>query len=86
MVHSSKNTKSLPIERIRRRYKREWLLIAVDKEDEATTTPLEGRLLAHSPSRSVVHRASMRYTQYTMLVFSTDKFPPGQVAILQMHA
>lgn len=86
MARLPRKERSLPIERIRRRYKREWLLIVVDKMDEATTTPLEGRLLAHSPSRSVVHRASMRYPGFAMVVFSTDKFLPGQVAAFRLHA
>ena len=72
--------KAMPIERIRRRYKREWLLIAIDEMDEATTTPLTGRLLAHSPHRNDIYRASVRYPKPALVVYSEDTFPPGHVA------
>lgn len=73
--------KLLPIEQIRRRYKREWLLIAVGEMDEATTTPLRGSLLAHSPHRDEVDRASIKYPKPALVVFSEDTFPPGYVAV-----
>ena len=72
--------KGSPIERIRRRYKREWLLIAVEEMDEATTTPLRGRLLAHSPRRDEIDRASITYPKPALVVFSADTFPPGYAA------
>lgn len=72
--------RTLPIEQIRRRYKREWLLIAVDELDEATTTPLRGRLLAHSPHRDDIDRASITYSKPALVVFSEDTFPPGYAA------
>lgn len=74
-----------PIERIRRRYKREWLLIAVDEMDRATTTPLRGHLLAHSPHRDEVDRASIRYPKPALVVFSEDSFPPGYAAAFFLH-
>lgn len=72
--------RSSPIEHIRRRYKREWLLIAVDKMDRATTTPQRGRLLAHSPHRDEIDRASITYPKPALVVFSEDTFPPGYAA------
>ena len=77
--------KSLPIERIRRHYKREWLLIAIDRMDEATTTPLRGRLLAHSPRRYDIDRVSIRYPKPALVVYSEDTFPPGYVAAFVLH-
>lgn len=73
--------KTPSIEQIRRRYKREWLLIAVDEMDRATTTPLRGHLLAHSPHRDEVDRASIKYPRPALVVFSEDTFPLGHIAI-----
>ena len=72
--------RSVSIEQIRRRYKREWLLIALDKMDEATTIPLKGRLLAHSPHRDEIDRTSIKYPKPALVVFSEDTFPPGYAA------
>ena len=77
--------KAVPIEQIRRRYKREWLLIAIDKMDKATTTPERGHLLAHSPHRDNVDRASIRYPKPALVVFSEDTFPPGYAAAFALH-
>ena len=77
--------KSLPIDQIRRRYKREWLLIAVEEMDEETTTPLRGCLLAHSPHRDEIDRASVRYSKPALVVFSEDTFPPGYAAAFGLY-
>ena len=75
----------MPIQSIRRRYRREWLLIAVDEMDETTTTPLRGRLLAHSPHRADIYSESLRRRRPALTVFSDDKFPPGYVAAFLIH-
>ena len=72
--------RSLPIQHIRRRYKDEWLLIAVDEMDEATTTPQRGRLLAHSPHRYDIYARSRRYPRPALIVYSEDDFPKGFAA------
>jgi hypothetical protein len=72
--------RSLPIEHIRRRYDREWLLIAIDEMDEATTTPVRGRLLAHSPHRDQIYARSRRYSNPALIVYSEDDFPKGYAA------
>ena len=70
--------RSESIEKIRKRFHREWLLIAIDKMDEATTTPLTGRLLAHSPHRDEVHRESLRRRGGRLLIDCTpDMLPAG---------
>ncbi|MBI3319424.1 MAG: hypothetical protein HYZ89_02400 [Candidatus Omnitrophica bacterium] len=69
-----------PIEAVRRRYKREWLLIAVDELDESTTTPRRGRLLAHSPHRHDIYQRSRRYPHPALIVYSEDDFPKGVAA------
>ena len=71
---------SQSIEAIRRRYKREWLLIAIDKMDDATTTPVRGRLLSHSPRRHDIYVRSRRYTHPALIVYSEDTFPKGFAA------
>ena len=73
--------KTEPIERLRKRFHREWLLIAVTKMDEATTTPLRGRLLAHSPHLDEIYareRAAAR--GLTLTVYSEDDLPKGYAA------
>jgi len=77
--------KSSPIDQIRRRYRREWLLIVVDTLDPSTTTPLRGRLLAHSPHRDEIDRASITYPKPALVVFSEDTFPPGYAAAFACH-
>ena len=75
--------KTRKIETIKREHHREWLLIAVDKIDEATTTPLAGRLLAHSPHRDEVYRKllSMKKRRWPVFVsYSEDTLPKGFVA------
>ena len=73
------------IEGIRKHFHREWLLIAIDEMDEATTTPLRGRLLAHSPHRDEIDRASIKYPKPALVVFSEDTFPPGYAAAFGLH-
>lgn len=77
--------KSQPIDQIRHRYKREWLFIAVEEIDEATTTPLRGRLLVHSPHRDEIDRASVRYSKPALVVFSEDTFPPDYAAAFGLY-
>ncbi len=68
------------VEAIRKRFRREWLFIAIDKMDRATTTPLRGHLLAHSPHRYEIDRVSIKYSKPALIVFSEDTFPPGYAA------
>ena len=39
-----------------RKYRRQYILVQVHEEDESTTTPLTGKLIAHSPSRDTVYK------------------------------
>lgn len=70
------------IEGIKRRYHREWLLIAVDEMDEATTIPLKGRLLTHSPHRDEVYRKlrSLQPRRDILVEYSEDSLPKGYAA------
>lgn len=74
-----------PIDRIRQRFHREWLLIAVKEMDEATTTPLTGRLLAHSPHRDEVHRKAQQTRRLTYLTCTPDLLPKDVAIIFDVH-
>jgi hypothetical protein len=74
--------KSEKIEKIKKRFHREWLLIAVDKVDESTTTPISGRLIAHSPHRDEIYRKlfSLKQKRNILVECSEDKLPKGYAA------
>lgn len=68
-----RRTKSEPIEKIRKRFYKEWLLVAVDKIDETTTTVSTGWLLAHSPDPRDIHKVAMKSKhRHLMTVYSND--------------
>ena len=68
------------IDQIRKKFHREWLLIAIDEMDEATTTPRKGRLLVHSPHRHDVYERSRHYPHPALIVYSENEFPKGFAA------
>lgn len=72
---------SQSIEAIRRRYKRQWLLIAVQKFDESSTTPLAGRLLAHSKSREEIYDRLLQTRAPLPLVTYSEDSPPKGYAV-----
>lgn len=74
-MHASKS-----IEALRARFRREWLLIAVDEVDAATTTPVRGRLLAHSPHRDELYAKERAVRGLTLTVYSEDHLPQGYAA------
>ena len=63
-----------PINRIKRRFNREWLLISVDEIDEFTTTPLTGRLIAHSKNRDEIYKKSIDYKEHILIMCSADTY------------
>lgn len=75
-MHSQK------IEVIKKKYHREWLLVSVDKVDETTTTPVSGKLIAHSPHRDEIYRKLLSFKRrHNILVeYSEDKLPKGYAA------
>jgi hypothetical protein len=74
--------KTEKIAAIKKRFHREWLLIQVDKMDEATTTPICGRLLSHSAHREDIYRLLLERpkAKKLLLEFSEDSFPKGYAA------
>lgn len=69
-----------PIVRLRRAFPQEWLLVEVKRFDPKTTTPLTGRLMAHSPSRDLLERQVARAKGLIYLVHGTDTLPQGYAA------
>ena len=69
--------KTQPINRIRRRFHREWLLIAVDRLDPRTQEPLTGRLVAHSPHREDIYDRLVKTRGLTMALYSDTSLPHG---------
>ena len=65
------------IEKIRKHYRNQWLLIKVTTMDESTTTPLKGRLLAHNPDRDYIFKKSMGLKGLIYIDYSGDKLPKG---------
>ena len=65
------------IERLRRAFPNEWLLIAVDRFDPKTTTPVTGCLLAHSKRPEPLEKQAVHTTGLTYLVFGSDTLPKG---------
>ena len=66
------------IDRIRRGYRREWLLIDVVEMDDATTRPLRGRLLAHSKDRQALYdRLLQTRVRLPLVTYSEDSPPQG---------
>ncbi len=68
------------IDQIRKKFRREWLLIAVDEMDSTTTTPRRGHLLTHSPRRDEVYEAMLRKKGLTLVTYSDDQLPIGYAA------
>lgn len=64
--------RSQKIDTIRKQFKHEWLLIAIDEMDESTTTPLTGHLLAHSPDPMEVHKEAMKHAGLLATLYSDD--------------
>ena len=69
--------KSEPFNRLRTRFHREWLLIAVDRMDPRTQAPLRGRLLAHSPHRDEIYDRLVNAKGLAVAVYSEKTLPQG---------
>ena len=69
--------KSQSVAGLRKRYRREWLLVAVDRLDPRTQEPLMGRVLAHSPLRTDLEPRFITAKGLTYLVYSETRLPHG---------
>ncbi len=74
--------KTEKIEKIKKRFHREWLLISVDEVDESTTTPISGKIIAHSPHREDIYQMLLKPPKAKKLLveYSEDSFPKGYAA------
>ena len=69
--------RSQAIDDIRKRFRREWLLIAVDRMDPRTQVPSRGRLLAHSPHRDDIYDRLSKVKGLTFALYSDTTLPHG---------
>ena len=69
------------IDALRRRYRRQWLLIDVQKLEASSTTPTAGRLLAHSASREDIYDRLLRTRARLPLVTYSEDTPPKGYAV-----
>ncbi|OGX05699.1 MAG: hypothetical protein A3G87_04965 [Omnitrophica bacterium RIFCSPLOWO2_12_FULL_50_11] len=67
--------KPQPIDRIRKRFRRQWLLIAVGRMDPRTQIPLTGRLLAHSPDRDEIYDRLVEVKGLALALYSEKTLP-----------
>ena len=69
--------KSQPIDQIRKAFRREWLLITVDRVDPRTQIPIRGRLLAHSPHRDEIYNRLVNVKGLAVALYSDKTLPQG---------
>ena len=69
--------KSQSINQIRKRFRREWLLVRVNRLDARTQVPLTGRLLAHSPHRDEIYDRLVTAKGLTLVLYSDTTLPQG---------
>jgi len=69
--------KSERIEKIKSRFKHEWLLIKIDRMDVRSTTPVSGHLIAHSPLRDDIYKKSIHAKGITLIDYSDSTLPKG---------
>ena len=76
--------KSEKITAIKKRFKREWLLIDIDIMDESTTTPITGRLIAHNPKREKIYKLLLKSPQIKrpLIECTSTPLPRGVAAAL----
>ena len=73
--------KSEPIEKIRKRYKKEWLLIKLDRVDERILKPKTGWLIGHSSRKEDLLQAVKAHQgQRLYMDYSGPVLPPGFAA------
>ncbi len=65
----------MTIEEIIKRFPDEWVMVADYVMDEATTTPLRGKVVKHSNSRDEVDRALIDYKDRAIYILYTGDLP-----------
>jgi hypothetical protein len=69
----------MEIEKIRRKYKNEWLLIKVTAADEKDQ-PIEGQVILHSKNRDEIYEAQKNLKDYLYVTYSGE-MPKKGVAV-----
>ena len=80
IIYKEVKMKIEKIENIKKRFKKEWLLIKVTEFDKTTSTSIKGRLIAHSPNRDEIYKRDISYKGFTLIDYSEDKLPKGYAA------
>ena len=70
----------MKIEEIKRRYKDEWVLVELMKEDELDQ-PIDVELIAHSKSRDEIYDALMETKTKSTYQFYTGEIPKKGYAV-----
>lgn len=71
------------IEKIRSKFKNEWLLIRVIDFDRKRTLPLSGEVVAHSKDLHELYPAGRKYKKDLILFMHSDeRLPKGYGALL----
>ena len=61
----------MEIEKIRRKYKNEWLLIKVTEADEKDQ-PIKGQVILHSKNRDEIYEAQKNLKDYLYVTYSGE--------------
>lgn len=69
--------KTQSIDKIRKRFHREWLLVSVNRMDPHTQVPISGRLLAHSPHRNEIYDRFVKARGLSVILYSEKTLPQG---------
>ena len=59
------------IEKLKKRYKDEWLLIKITKTDKQDC-PIEGEVLLHSKNRDEIYEAQKNLKEYLYITYSGE--------------
>jgi len=70
-----------PINKLRNRFKNEWLLIRVIDFDRKRTLPLTGELLAHSKDKEDLYPIERRYKKDLTYITHTGERPPYAILL-----
>lgn len=65
------------IDQLRRRFKKEWLLVTVGRLDPRTQIPLTGTVVAHSPHRDEIYSRLVKAKGLSMVIYSEKALPHG---------
>lgn len=68
------------IDTLKKKHKKEWLLIRPTKIDKLSN-PLQGILLAHSKSRDEIYHLAKKVKEHIYITFADDFLPKGYAVV-----